>query len=198
MQLQIQYQHAVAWDYNVTATTTQVDQPSQQLLLSDRTVGDDRERRPGRRPPRELDDRRGQLARGADDVRLADGLERRRRHRRIHRVGSALDERRSAAVLHGGQAGSAVVEDAGEDDADHAAAEPLGGRTEHRIDRRTVPVLPRAAVERQAIAVETHVLIGRRDVDAASLERGAVGRVDGAEATGAREDARQDAGSQRR
>ena len=35
VQLQIQYQYAVAWDYNVTATTTQVDQPSQQLLFSD-------------------------------------------------------------------------------------------------------------------------------------------------------------------
>ena len=35
VQLQVQYQHAVAWDYNVTATTTQVDQPSQQLLFSD-------------------------------------------------------------------------------------------------------------------------------------------------------------------
>src|SRR5262249_29570497 len=33
VQLQIQYKHAVAWNYNVTATSTQVDQPSQQLLF---------------------------------------------------------------------------------------------------------------------------------------------------------------------
>jgi hypothetical protein len=35
VQLQIQYNRAVAWNYNVTATSTQVDQPSQQLLFSD-------------------------------------------------------------------------------------------------------------------------------------------------------------------
>jgi hypothetical protein len=35
VQLQIHYYHAVAWNYDVIATTTQVDQPSQQLLFSD-------------------------------------------------------------------------------------------------------------------------------------------------------------------
>jgi hypothetical protein len=35
VQLLIQYNHAVAWNYNVTATSTQVAQPSQQFLFSD-------------------------------------------------------------------------------------------------------------------------------------------------------------------
>jgi hypothetical protein len=35
VQLRIQYNRAVAWNYNVTGTSTQVDQPSQQHLLGD-------------------------------------------------------------------------------------------------------------------------------------------------------------------
>ena len=88
------------------------------------------------------------------------------RHRRKQRVGRILDDGHAAELLDRGQAGGAVVEIAGQDDADRRRAVDLRRRSEQRIDRRPEAVFPRPRVARTRPGSTIRCMSGARDVDA--------------------------------
>ena len=75
------------------------------------------------------------------------------------------------------EADGAVVEAAGEDDADDGGSAGFGGGAEEGIDGGAEAVFAGAAGEVDAGVLDEEVLVGRGDVDVAGVERLAVGRV---------------------
>jgi hypothetical protein len=65
-------------------------------------------------------------------------------------------------------------------------------RPEQRIDRRTMRVLPRTALDRDAAVVEVHLHPWRRDVDAPCADRLAVDRMRSRQRPGTVENGRQE------
>ncbi len=66
------------------------------------------------------------------------------RHARVDGVGGVLDDRHAAYLRHLIQSRSAIVESAGQDDADYLSPIAIGGAAKQWIDRRARPVLARA------------------------------------------------------
>ena len=75
------------------------------------------------------------------------------------------------------QPDGAVVQQAGEHEADHARAEGEGGGAEEGVDGRAGHVLPRAGAEEDGAVRHQQVAVGRGDIDPAALERLAVHRL---------------------
>ena len=145
-------------------------------------------------PPDELPPGRA----AATHVVRAGARDRVARHARVHRVLRVLHDRDAACGLDGGEAERTVVERAGQDHADDAVAGDARGRAEERVDRGPVAVHARAAVEPHHGVVDEHVVVGRRHVDPAVLERAAVLGVRRLQRAGAVEDPGQHAGTRRR
>ena len=122
-----------------------------------------------------------------------DVAQRARRHARRFRIGRVLHDRDAAAALDRLQAGGAVVEEAGEEHADHAPPPCERRRAEQRIDRRTRVVLLGSAHDAGHAVGHEHVVVGRRDEDPSGLERLAVECVRRAKPAGAFEKLGQDA-----
>jgi len=83
----------------------------------------------------------------------------------------------SAEVLDHLQPLAAVVEGAGEDDADHARAVAPGRRPEERIDGRAKAVLARTPRHADGPVLDEQVAVRRRDVEPSVAETFAVDRV---------------------
>lgn len=109
------------------------------------------------------------------------------------RVGGILGDADTAAASDRQQPRGAVVEIAGEDDADHAWSVRHGGTPEHRIHGGTVSVFSRPAHEVDAAVEDDEVPIGWRDVDASGLDRGAGLRMCGGQRARALENFRENA-----
>lgn len=151
-----------------------------------------------RRRPGEAREMCGDSARGQTVIHIdvAQGVARHRRHDRVKRV---LHDRHAAELFDGAKPRGSVVEVAGQNHADDTIAAGVRRRTEQRIDRRTEAVLFRSARDAQIIAaLDEQVMIRRRDVDVRVLDALAVERVRRGQATGARQNLRQKAGSGRR
>jgi hypothetical protein len=96
------------------------------------------------------------------------------RHARVQGVRRVLDDRHTAARLDRHQPGRAVVQGARHHHAHHPGGVRTGGAAEQRVDGGPVAVLVRAAGQVRVTGPEQHMMVGRRDVDAAVLDRLAV------------------------
>ena len=104
------------------------------------------------------------------------GVQRRLGHGRRLGVERMLDEGDAAPLIHGEQPRGAIVQEARQHQPDDAAGESQRGRAEQGIDRGTGQVLPRAAAQADHPGEHQHVMVGRREIDAAVLDRLAVDR----------------------
>jgi hypothetical protein len=115
------------------------------------------------------------------------------RHLGIIGVVGILHHGDAAAALDRVQPGGAVVEHAGQHDADDLRRVVAGRGAEHHVDRRAEAVLARAAAQPRAAVTQHQVLVGRRDVDPPGRERCAVLGELGRQRGGARQHGRQQA-----
>src|SRR5579883_1798451 len=106
------------------------------------------------------------------------------RHRRHGGVDGILYHGEAAASLDRGQPGGAIIERAGEHDADRAVAIGYRRRPEQRIDRRTRAILPCALAEREVTRTHQKMTIGWCDIDAPRADRLAVTGIVRGEAPG--------------
>jgi hypothetical protein len=113
------------------------------------------------------------------------------RHAGSQRLDWILDDRGAPACLDGGQAGRAIVQSPGQDDADGAPAEACGGSAEQRIDGGTGMVfLGRARQHDTAFGAQAHhseVQVRGRHQDAAAFDQVAMARLPYRQNRGARE-----------
>jgi hypothetical protein len=91
------------------------------------------------------------------------------RHRRELGVGRILHDGDAAKLLNRPESSGAIVEVAGQDDADGARPEHLGRRAEQRIDGRPEPVLVWPSGDADPPRFDDEVTVGRGNVDAAGL-----------------------------
>ena len=123
--------------------------------------------------PDEPRDRRPHAS-GSRDVVDKSGIEGRLRHRRIGRIRRILYDCQTAAALDGNKACGPVIQRARRNDTDCARTVGDSDRAEHRIDRRPVAVLARAAPDKRVPVLNQQMMLRRRHVDPAGSERGAV------------------------
>lgn len=83
-----------------------------------------------------------------------------------------------------------VIQEARQDHADDSRTECDARTPEHRVDRRPIAVLFRAAQDPNPIGLEQQVMTGRRDINSARDDRFRVSGGDRLEASSARQDAR--------
>src|SRR5581483_3868850 len=149
-----------------------------------------------RRLARELGDDRRHLAH-PEDVVDRDAPDRAPRHALHQRVLEILRDRDATMALDRLEPGGAVVERAGEDDADHARALAHGRRAEERVDGRPEAILARATRHADGAVVEQEVMVRRRDVDASVREGLTVDGVRGRQRSGTAHHGGQGAGTLR-
>jgi hypothetical protein len=140
----------------------------------------------------------GRDLRQVHDVIDVHVLDRADRHAGEQRLVGVLHDGGAALLLDRQQPGRAVVEHAREHYANHAPPVVDGGRSEHWVQRRAVPVLLRPADDAYHAVFEQQVVVGRRDEDAPRFDPVPVARVLGRQVAGAREDLRQEARRRRR
>lgn len=108
--------------------------------------------------PRQGDEQVGQLSpRGGHRVRYR--AQSRRRHPAVEREIRSLHDGHATAFTDRHQAGGAVVQRAGQDDAHRLGAVPPSDTAEQRVDRRSVPVLLRSATERHMSVADDEVAV---------------------------------------
>ena len=99
-----------------------------------------------------------------------------------------LDEHAAAAVADGARSRDAVVPGTGENDCDCSPAVRARGAAEEHVDRRTQPVLVRAAHHQYAPVAYRQMVVGRGDVHVAGGQVLAAARLDRRERAGAGQD----------
>jgi hypothetical protein len=96
------------------------------------------------------------------------------RHAVVFGVVGRLHDGDAAALLDRPQPRRAVVEDAGQDDADGALAVQVRGRAKERVDGRTVAIVFGTARDAHSVIVDEEVMVRRRDVDVRGADEVAV------------------------
>src|SRR5262249_28193885 len=96
---------------------------------------------------------------------------------RCQRVYRRLHEGDASGRLDGRKARGAVVELAAEENPDRPGTVTKGGRAEQRIDGRPDEVFTGSGAEPEAAIRDKKMSVGRRDIDHASLDRLAIGRL---------------------
>ena len=92
------------------------------------------------------------------------------RHGRVHGVLHVLHDSGATHLFKGPQAGCAVIEITGKNDADRRRTIHLGRGAEEGNHRRPEAVLPGTLGDTQTPGLDEQVMIGRGDVDGAGLQ----------------------------
>ena len=97
------------------------------------------------------------------DMMDRDVFDRAPRHLIVRGVGRVLNHGQATAALDRSQARRAVVEEAGEQHANHSRRATRRGRAKERIDRPPRAVLPWPAAHVNVVVPDDQVAVGRRD-----------------------------------
>lgn len=124
--------------------------------------------------------RRGDPAyfRQGKDVINDDAPDRAERHIAELRIVGILNQGKSTVPLDLQKPSGAVVEHAGEDDANDSWSKIVSRRAKQRVHGRAVQVFCRPPAEGDSSVVAQQMMVGRRDIDAASLDLVAIARLE--------------------